>query len=55
MVMDYLGKMIPVPAIGGLALLPIWFFEMLVACIQAFIFSLLAAIYVKEAVTIEHH
>ncbi len=53
MVMKYVGDMIPV--IGGLAVLPIWFFEIMVAFLQAFIFSLLAAIYIKEAVTVEHH
>lgn len=55
LVMRHLGNMIPVPIIGGILVLPIWFFELFVAFLQAFIFSLLAAIYVKDAVTIEHH
>lgn len=56
LVMQYLGKtLIPVPVIGEIIVLPIWFFEILVAGLQAFIFSLLASIYIKEATTIEHH
>lgn len=54
MVMKYLGEIIPVPIIGGILVLPIWLFELLVACIQAFIFSLLAATYINEATTINH-
>lgn len=53
MVMKYIGDMIPV--VGGLIVLPIWFFEILVAFLQAFIFTLLASIYIKEATTVEHH
>lgn len=53
MVMKYIGDMIPV--IGGIIVLPIWFFEILVAFLQAFIFTLLASIYIKEATTVEHH
>lgn len=55
MVVKYLGDMIPVPGIGGIFILPIWFFEILVAGIQAFVFSLLASLYIKEATTVEHH
>lgn len=55
MVMKYIGDMIPVPVIGGLLVLPIWFFEILVAFLQAFIFTLLASIYINEATTVEHH
>ena len=56
MVMQYLGNMIGMGGLGGIVVLPIWFFELLVACIQAFIFSLLSCIYIKESVTlIEGH
>lgn len=55
MVMKYLGEMLPFGPFGGIVVLPIWFFEILVACIQAFIFVLLSCIYIKEAVTVEHH
>lgn len=54
-VMAYLGNMIPVPMIGEFLVLPIWAFEILVACVQAFIFVMLSSLYIKEAVTLEHH
>lgn len=52
-VMQYLGSLIGMGGIGGIFVLPIWFFEILVAFLQAFIFTLLSCIYVKESVTIE--
>lgn len=54
-VISYLGSLIPIPAIGQFLVLPIWFFELLVACIQAFIFMMLSSIYIKEAVTIDEN
>lgn len=54
-VMAYLGSLIPLGPLGSIVTLPIWFFEILVACVQAFIFMMLSAIYIKEAVTYDNH
>jgi F-type H+-transporting ATPase subunit a len=55
-VMAYLGTLIPVTSVGGILVLPFWFFEILVAFLQAFIFMTLSAVYLKESLTIaEHH
>ena len=55
-VMAYLGTLIPVGPIGGLLVLPFWFFEILVAFLQAFIFMMLSGVYLKESLTVtEHH
>ena len=47
-IMSYLGTMIPT-GIGGLLVLPFWFFEIMVAFLQAFIFMTLAGVYLQEA------
>lgn len=54
-VIAYLGSLIPIGPLGGILLLPFWFFELLVAFIQAFIFMTLSAVYFQEATTVEHH
>lgn len=54
-VMAYLGTMIPAGPLGGIVTLPIWFFEVLVAFIQAFIFMMLSAMYIQEAVSTHEH
>lgn len=56
-VMTYLGTMIPSAGIGlgGIIVVPFWFFELFVAFLQAYIFTTLSLMYLKEAVTIEHH
>lgn len=54
-VVVYLGQMIPAWPLGWLIVLPIWFFEVLVACLQAFVFTMFTCLYIKEAVTIDHH
>ena len=46
-VMAYIGTMIPY--MGGLVVLPFWFYELLVAFLQAFIFSILSLVYFQEA------
>lgn len=54
-VMVYLGSLIPLGPLGQILTLPIWFFELLVAGIQAFIFTMLSAMYIKEAITHDQH
>lgn len=54
LVMQYLGDLIGMGGIGGLFVLPIWFFEILVAFLQAFIFTLLSCLYIQEATTVHH-
>ena len=53
-IMSYLGSMIPT-GIGWLLVLPFWFFEIMVAFLQAFIFMTLAGVYLQEATTHEAH
>ncbi len=53
-VIAYLGSQIPLGGLsflGGILVLPIWFFELLVAFLQAFIFITLTALYIREAIT----
>lgn len=54
-VMYYIGESIPhtYGIFGGVLSLPFWFFELLVALLQAFIFMTLSSIYWKEASVIE--
>jgi F-type H+-transporting ATPase subunit a len=55
-VMAYLGTLIPIGSVGGILVLPFWFFELLVAFLQAFIFMTLSGVYLKESLTVaEHH
>ncbi len=55
-VMAYLGTLVHLGALGGVLVLPFWFFELLVAFLQAFIFMVLSGVYLKESLTIsEHH
>ena len=57
-VIAYLGTMLPLHGlygVGGILVLPFWFFELLVAFLQAFIFMTLAAVYLKESITKESH
>ncbi len=54
-IMSYLGGMIHLGFVGGILVLPFWFFEIFVGFLQAFIFMTLAGVYLKEAVTVEHH
>jgi F-type H+-transporting ATPase subunit a len=41
-VMAYIGDMIPLSGVGGILVLPFWFFEIMVAFLQAFIFMTLS-------------
>lgn len=41
-VIAYIGTLIPVSGIGGILVLPFWFFELMVAFLQAFIFMTLS-------------
>lgn len=50
--MNYLWAMIG--SLWGVILLPFWFYELLVAFIQAFVFVLLTSIYLKDSIT-HHH
>lgn len=54
-IMSYLGSLLHAGFVGGILVLPFWFFELLAAFLQAFIFMTLSGVYLKEAVTIEHH
>lgn len=54
-VMAYLGTLVPAGPIGGIIVLPIWFFELLVAFLQAFIFMTLSGVYLKESLTVADH
>lgn len=55
-VMAYLGTLVHLGALGGVLVLPFWFFELLVAFLQAFIFMVLSGVYLKESLTLsEHH
>ncbi|PID83707.1 hypothetical protein CSB09_04800 [Candidatus Gracilibacteria bacterium] len=53
-VIAYLGTLIPIGPFGGILLLPFWFFELLVAFLQAFIFMVLSAVYFQEATAADH-
>ncbi|MFZ4462044.1 MAG: F0F1 ATP synthase subunit A [Patescibacteria group bacterium] len=54
-IMSYLGTLLHAGFVGGLLVLPFWFFEIFVAFLQAFIFMTLSGVYLKEAVTVAHH
>ena len=56
-VMFYIGTIIPhtYGIFGAMFALPFWFFELLVALLQAFIFMTLSSIYLKEASVLEEH
>lgn len=57
-VIAYLGTLLPLHGLyglGGFLVLPFWFFELLVAFLQAFIFMTLASVYLKESITKEAH
>ncbi len=53
-VIAYLGTLIPIGPFGWILLLPFWFFELLVAFLQAFIFMVLSAVYFQEATAADH-
>lgn len=50
-IIAYLGSSLPgfLGSVGGLLVLPFWFFEIMVAFLQAFIFITLSGIYLQEA------
>ncbi len=50
----YIGHLLPGHGIGAFITLPFWFFELLVAFLQAYIFMTLSGLYIKEALT-HHH
>lgn len=56
-VMAYVGTLIPGAGIGlgGIIVVPFWFFELFVAFLQAYIFLNLSALYLKESITHEAH
>ena len=56
-VMFYIGTIIPhtYGIFGAMFALPFWFFELLVALLQAFIFMTLSSIYLKEASVLEEY
>jgi len=56
-VFGYIATLIPVAgnAFGIIFVLPFWFFELMVAFLQAFIFMTLSGIYLKEGFTKESH
>lgn len=56
-VMTYVGSLASVGGvgIGGLVVIPFWFFELFVAFLQAYIFMTLSALYLKESITKESH
>lgn len=55
----YIGKMIPSFHTGAFQIvsLPFWFFELLVAFLQAYIFMTLSSLYIREALPerVQHH
>lgn len=53
----YLGGIIPSFGTGifGFLTLPFWFFELLVAFLQAYIFMTLSSLYIKESFPDPHH
>lgn len=56
-VMTYVGSLIPSGGLGlgGIVVIPFWFFELFVAFLQAYIFLNLASLYLRESVTKEGH
>jgi len=56
-VMTYVGSLIPSGGLGlgGIVVIPFWFFEIFVAFLQAYIFLNLASLYLRESVTKEGH
>lgn len=54
-VMVYIGSLLPGWGLGEFLSLPFWFFELLVAFLQAYIFMTLSGLYLKEAIQKEHH
>lgn len=56
-VMTYVGTLIPTGgvSIGSIIVIPFWFFELFVAFLQAYIFTTLSLLYLKEAVTRDAH
>ncbi len=55
--MTYVGSLIPSGGLGlgGIVVVPFWFFELFVAFLQAYIFLNLASLYLRESVTKEGH
>jgi F-type H+-transporting ATPase subunit a len=53
-VMTYMGTLIPGYHIGKFLTLPFWFFELLVAFLQAYIFMTLSGLYIKESLDVHH-
>lgn len=54
-VVVYIGKLMPGFGIGEILTLPFWFFELLVAFLQAYIFMTLSGLYLKESLHVHHH
>lgn len=56
-VVVYVGEQIPSFHTGAFRILalPFWFFELLVAFLQAYIFMTLSSLYIKESLPTEHH
>ncbi len=50
----YIGSLLPGGGLGQFLTLPFWFFELLVAFLQAYIFMTLSGLYLREA-TEAHH
>jgi F0F1-type ATP synthase membrane subunit a len=53
-VVVYIGTLLPGYGIGKLLSLPFWFFELLVAFLQAYIFMTLSGLYLKESLSEQH-
>ncbi len=53
-VVTYIGTLIPGYDIGKILTLPFWFFELLVAFLQAYIFMTLSGLYIKESLHSHH-
>ncbi|MDD2745447.1 MAG: F0F1 ATP synthase subunit A [Candidatus Gracilibacteria bacterium] len=54
-VVVYIGQIMPGYGIGEILTLPFWFFELLVAFLQAYIFMTLSGLYLKESLHTHHH
>lgn len=54
-VVVYIGGLMPLFGLGKFLTLPFWFFELLVAFLQAYIFMTLSGLYLKEAMDTHHH
>lgn len=50
----YIGSLLPGYGVGKILTLPFWFFELLVAFLQAYIFMTLSGLYLKESLQ-QHH